>query len=185
MSAPKPPPTLVICSKSGWTPAIRREHALARSAAAAGHRVLVIEQPQDVRALAAPGRRAWLAQLAGLGRARTAEPGIEAVARATLAPAHRGGLAWGVESALLRRMLRRHRADAEVTVVVTTPWHWDATAGLPGTRRVFDCADDWSALLPRRTGRLRESYRRIGREADARVSVDEARPDSVADCVSV
>jgi hypothetical protein len=57
-------PILVICSKSRWSPAIRREQALAQSAAAHGHRVLFIE-PRGVRALAATGRGGWLAALAG------------------------------------------------------------------------------------------------------------------------
>jgi hypothetical protein len=88
---------------------------------------------------------------------------------ATVVPAHLGRAAWMVELALLRRSIARHGAGvgAGATVVAMTPWQWGAIADLDGVRRVSDCADDWSELLPRRRRVLAAQYRRIGVEADA------------------
>ena len=157
---------LVICSKSRWSPAIRREHAVARLAAAHGHRVMFIEQPRDVRALAATGGGGWLATLAGWTGAQRAEQGVQVIPRATLVPAHWGRLGRVLELALLRRSIARG-VNSGSTVVATTPWQWEAIARLRGVRRVFDCADDWSVLLPRRRDVVAAQYRRIGAEADA------------------
>jgi Glycosyl transferases group 1 len=160
------PSTLVLCSKSRWSPAIRREHALARLAVADGIRVVFIEQPRDVRALLVTGRGAWLAALAGSAPGRHAEDGVEVIPRSTLVPPHWGRLAWITESVLLGRSIP-NGVRAGATLLATTPWQWRAIARVPGVRRVFDCADDWSSLLPRRAEALAAQYRRIGLEADA------------------
>jgi glycosyltransferase involved in cell wall biosynthesis len=129
--------------------------------------VLFIEQPRDVRALAAKRRGRWLAALVGRTSAERAEPGVEIVPRATLVPAHLGRMASMMELALLRRAIERHAAGPNTTVVATTPWQWGAAATFHSVRRVFDCADDWGALLPRQRRVVAAQYRRIGAEADA------------------
>jgi glycosyltransferase involved in cell wall biosynthesis len=165
-------PTLIICSKSPWSPAIRREHALAQLAAERGHRVAFIEQPRDVRALTSDDRSSWLRSLAGGTEKRCVAGGIEVMPRATIVPAHRGRLGLEIESAQLRRIVSRYGAG---TVVATVPWQWPALAPLRGYRRVFDCADDWSVLLHRRRAAIREQYRRIAAQADAVIVVNRQR----------
>jgi glycosyltransferase involved in cell wall biosynthesis len=159
-------PRLVLCSKSTWTPAIRREHALARLAAARGHDVIFLEQPTDVRSLAGAGRAAWLAQLLGSEKAREIAPHLDVVPRATVLPPHRGQLAETIERTLLGRTLR-DLVTPGCTVVATTPMQWRAVSRLSGVRRVFDCADDWSSVLPRWREAMLERHREIGSEADA------------------
>lgn len=168
---------LVICSKSTWDPAIRREHAVARSAAREGEVVVFIERPLDVRALSggrlrrggAPGagalRAAWLR--GALARPRTAEPGIEVVAQSTLVPGHRSAPAQALDAARLLRTLRTVPGLRYSTVVATQPWQWPAVARAPAARRVFDCADDWRLLIPERAGAISSLHARIAREADA------------------
>ena len=159
-------PTLIICSKSPWSPAIRREHALARVAAARGHRVVFIEQPRDVRALAGSGRRAWLRAMAGRAERRIVAGGVEVIRRASLVPPHRGRLGWRMESVSLRHVIERV-AKGGGALVAMLPWQWPALAALRGYRRVFDLADDWSVLIPRQRGAILEQYQRIAAEADA------------------
>jgi len=164
MSAP-----LLICSKSAWQPSIRREHALARLAAAHGHRVTFLERPLDVRALrSAAGARAWVTALrarsADAGAHARGEPGVSVQPQATILPGHLNGLAELTGNALLRRGIAS--AGERATVVVNVPWQWPATSVHRG-RRVFDCADDWSALMTHRSDRLGDLFRRIGSEADA------------------
>jgi Glycosyl transferases group 1 len=160
---------LFICSKSAWRPTIRREHALAALAAADGHAVHFLERPMDVRAL---GRgeeaRAWLAALRN-ARRPSPEHGVSVLTQATLLPPHLGSFAEASSNLLLRRALSE--ATATSTVVVTVPWQWQATASFPG-RRVFDCADDWETLIPKRAEHVRSLLRRIAREADAVVLAD-------------
>jgi hypothetical protein len=139
---------LVICSKSRWRPAIRRDHALARLAADAGHRVVFIEQPSDVRALGTANWSTWLAGLAGRGSTNEAISRVSVVTRSTIVPGHRNRTARVVDAALLARTLRRCWPAEGATVVATTPWQWPALAGLGNVRRVFDCADDWSRVIP-------------------------------------
>jgi len=156
---------LVICSKSSWHPSIRREHAMAELAAAHGHPVLFVERPRDVRALTRPDEaRAWWRGLRGTTRHEHTRPGVRVMAQATVLPGHLNGASELTSTALLRRGLRR--VERRGSVVVNVPWQWPASASL-AARRVFDCADDWSALMPHRTARLEELYARIGREADA------------------
>jgi hypothetical protein len=156
----------VILAKSRWSPAIRREHALAELAASAGHAVSFWERPDDVRRAPA-GPAEWVRGLWALGPVGRPLPGIEVHRRSTLLPGHRGGLAERAEGLLLERALRAHPPPPGSTVVATTPWQWYGLRRPPGGRLVFDCADDWGALIPRRGDRMAALYRRIGREADA------------------
>jgi glycosyltransferase involved in cell wall biosynthesis len=164
-------PTLVICSKSPWSPAIRREHALAREAAARGYRVVFIEPPRDVRALAGSGRRRWLRAMAGRVERRRVSDGIEVIPRASLVPAHRGRLGWRLESRSLRQAIDGV-ANGGGALVAMLPWQWPALAALRGYRRVFDLADDWSVLIPRQREVIRDQYRRIATEADSVIVVN-------------
>jgi glycosyltransferase involved in cell wall biosynthesis len=163
---------LVICSKSTWHPAIRREHSLAMLAAAHGHPVSFIERPLDVRALRhLAGAREWFRGLRGVERREPRSPTLHIAAHATILPGHLNGPGELTSNLLLRRRLR-HAPDG-AAVVVNVPWQWPATAAVGG-RRVFDCADDWSALMGHRSARLAALYRRIGREADAIVVASES-----------
>jgi glycosyltransferase involved in cell wall biosynthesis len=159
---------LIICSKSTWDPPIRREHALAGLAADDGLAVSFMERPQDVRALSDAGTAmAWVARLGGGTRPVGERPGLEVHARSALAPAHLG---WGpqrIDSALLRRDLGRLSRGSATAVVATTPWQWPAVRRAPAGRRLFDCADDWAALIPERRAAFLRLYERIALEADA------------------
>lgn len=167
---------LIICSKSAWEPSIRREHAIARSAVADGIQVTFLERPLDVRALADPRlRRGWVA--GARGRTRTVS-GVEVVAQATLVPGHRGAAARALDVARLAAALRRIPGSAEAVVVATQPWQWPAVARVSAARRVFDCADDWARLIPRRAGAIDGLTRRIAREADAVIAVSGALASS-------
>jgi len=157
---------LVLCSKSRWQPAIRREHALAVIAAERGCSVTFVEMPADIRSIDIR----WLSGFGG--RTRVAGDGIELVERSALAPPYRGAMARAAESRLLRRILRDHDRPG-TSVVATTPWHWDAVAGLDHARRIYDCADDWSVLVPRRAADVRESMIRVRGAADGIVAAIE------------
>jgi len=167
-------PRLVICSKSTWRPAVRREHALAQLAAADGVPVTFLQRPLDVRALREPGgARAWW----GGVRARTvdagAPAGVTVRATACLVPGHRDALAERLLAAALGPLLRRVARPGDV-VMASTPWQWRALGGLPsGVRRVFDSADDWGSLIPGQAERFRATCARIGAEADAVLVVNE------------
>jgi glycosyltransferase involved in cell wall biosynthesis len=159
---------LIIVSKSRWEPAVRREHALARQAADHDIQVLFIERPIDVRAV---GSADW--RLAAGHREAPGPEGITVLPHAVPVPGHRSGLAERAAASLLRRRLRSMTAPGD-TVVVCTPWQWPATRGLlAGVRRVFDCADDWSALLPRRAEAIHARFGEIAAEADAVVLVSD------------
>lgn len=164
---------IVICAKTPWSPSICREHVLARSAAQAGHEVTFLEGPLDVRALRrAPTRAAWLrgARL----QARTPQPHLRVVEQATLFPGQLSGAAqWG-DSLWLRRSLRRELKGEAAIVVATRPWQWPAVAAVPAARRLYECGDDWGALIPGRAEAFARLNRRIAREADAVVLVSDA-----------
>ncbi len=166
---------VVICSKSTWSPSIRREHAVAHSAAADGHHVTFVERALDARALFAPGsRRIWMQQLRS--RPIAIEEHIRVVSQSTVLPGHRSPVAQRLDAIRLRTALGR-MPEIEVSVVVATaPWQWPAIAAAPAARRVFDCADDWRSLLAHRSNGLDALYRRIAGEADAVVV---ASPDLV------
>lgn len=158
---------LVLCSKSPWAPAIRREHALARLAAGAGHEVAFLEQPLDLRALRR-GARDYVGVLAS-PRPYAAAERLTVWRRGTLVPGHRDGAAERLDAALLARALRRV-ADPRAVRVALLPWQWPALR--PGAaRRVFDLADDWRRLIPGRARHLEELHRRIAAEADEVVVV--------------
>jgi glycosyltransferase involved in cell wall biosynthesis len=166
---------LVICSKSTWQPAIRREHSLAMLAAANGHPVTFIERPLDVRALRHPaGAREWWQGLRGDSGAGSDSLGVRVVPHATILPGHLNGPSETTSNLLLRRALGR--APEGAAVVVNVPWQWPATASVSG-RRVFDCADDWSVLAMHRSDRVAELYQRIGREADAVIVANPSMAD--------
>ncbi|MDQ6822087.1 MAG: glycosyltransferase [Actinomycetota bacterium] len=136
------------------------------SAAAAGHEVLFIESPFDVRALATrAGRRTWLD---GLGtRTIEVQPRIRVRSQATLVPGHRSDLAQRLDTWRLRRGLRAPPGPGDPVLVATQPWQWPAVKAVPARSRVFDCADDWRALIPRRAHAFDAMYRQIALEADA------------------
>lgn len=163
---------LVLCSKSRWSPAIRREHAVAELAAQHGVSVTFVESPADVRSLAAMPWRQWFGSLTGSVTA-SASSAISVVGRTAPAPAHRGVAARLLDNVLLGRVLAPHD-HVDAAIVVTTPWMWPAASRLAHARRVFDCADDWAELVPRQRSTVNELVRRIGEEADA-VVVGHAR----------
>lgn len=158
---------LVLCSKSRWTPSIRREHALARLAADAGHEVAFLEVPLDVRAL----RRAPRDYLSALARPRPRPESVDLAVwrRGTVVPGHRNAAAERLDAALLGRTLRR-AAGSHAVHLAMLPWQWPALRP-GGARRVFDLADDWRRLIPSRARRIEELHRRIGAEADEIVVV--------------
>lgn len=163
--------TLVICSKSTWHPRIRREHALARLAARADHRVVFVERPTDVRALSQRQALPWVQGFRGL-RPSAVEDGVEVVPRSTFVPGHRGGLAGRSEQFLLSATLARF-TPASAVVVTTLPWQWAAARRLSGARHVYDCADDWAAMTPARKDAFLRCYREIAAEADMVVAASE------------
>jgi glycosyltransferase involved in cell wall biosynthesis len=165
MSAGAP---LILCSKSRWLPAIRREHALAELAAGHGHRVAFVERPVDVRALVAPaGAREWWRGVRGRPDPVARAAGVDVVPTSVLVPGHRGTLGEQTSDVLLRHRLRRLAGGGEAVIVANVPWQWPAVSATSAARRVFDCADDWTELMPHRRARLQELRQRIGREADA------------------
>jgi glycosyltransferase involved in cell wall biosynthesis len=165
---------LIICSKSTWLPAVRREHALAQLAAADGVPVTFLQRPLDVRALRGrSGARAWWRGVRARPEAVGAPPGVTVRATACLVPGHRDDLAERQLAVALGALLRRTARSGDV-VVATTPWQWRALRGLPaGVRRVFDSADDWASLIPDRADAFRATCARIGQEADAVLVVNE------------
>lgn len=160
---------LVLISKSTWEPPIRREHALAQLAVDHGHPVWFVERPLDIRAvLARDARRRLAAGLAGRGGVAYVRDGVRLVPTAAPVPAHRSDAAERLAGSFLRRDLARLVARARPSAVIATaPWQWPAVRGLEGVRQVFEGADDWRALLPRRRERMEALYRRIAAEADA------------------
>jgi glycosyltransferase involved in cell wall biosynthesis len=166
---------LVLVSKSSWEPAMRREHAFARLAAERAYPVWFVERPEDARALAdRAARRRLLTGLAGRGAERPVESGLWLVPTAAPIPGHRSNAAERLATGFLRRDLRRLVARAEPrAIVATAPWQWPAVRALADVRRVFDAADDWRALLPRRRTRIEAFYRQVAREADAIILASE------------
>ena len=161
---------LIIVAKSSWSPAIRREHALATLAAGAGAEVTFLERPRDIRQLRA-GVGRWMSGLRATPA--PAEPaGVQVLESSTVVPGHRGhGWEW-IETSIRRQILRHLSDGRPTTVVVTQPWQWPALRGLP-CRRVLDVADDWSGLIPTRAGRIRLLCAQAAREADAVIVVSE------------
>lgn len=157
---------LVICSKSTWDPAIRREHALALLAASDGLDVTFVERPGDIRLISSPRARAWLTNLARGSQAERVS-GLDVRMRSTLLPPHWGSGTQRLEMTLLARELRRASRGSATTLLATAPWQWSAVSRTPAGRRVFDCADDWSVLMPARRGVYISIYERVAREADA------------------
>jgi glycosyltransferase involved in cell wall biosynthesis len=76
------------------------------------------------------------------------------------------------------------RASDSTVSVGMLPWQWPAVSRLPG-RRVFDCADNWAALIPQRATRMRELYRRIGAEASTVIVVNEDLAELFGDAAVV
>ena len=179
MASPSPQPAsqaaIVWVSKSTWEPAIRREHAFARLAARHGHDAWFLERQQDIRALLSGERRGqWLRALAGRHRVERFEE-VRVVPTAALVPGHRSRAAERSAVTLLRRDLRWvWRRSSPDALVVGTPWLWPAASSIAGARRVLDVADDWRALLPKRSAHMDELYRRAGHEADAVILVSDA-----------
>jgi glycosyltransferase involved in cell wall biosynthesis len=166
---------LILVSKSPWQPSIRREHALARIAAAKGHPVVFVEAPVDIRRPVACVRIA-----AARHRSIEVEPGIRVVSRTAIAPGHRSATARFTAAIALRRVARYGSTSA--TIVVMTPWDWSAASRIPAARRVFDCADDWRRLMLRKRGAMERLYRRAASEADAVVCVNEELAEIFTGC---
>jgi glycosyltransferase involved in cell wall biosynthesis len=164
---------IVIVSKSTWEPPIRREHAFAHLAVEHGHPVWFVERPLDVRAaFSRQARRHLIARLAGRSVDASVRERVQLVRTATPVPAHRSAASESVAAALLRRELARVVAQASPSAVIATaPWQWPAVRALRGVRRVFEGADDWRALLPRRHDRMQALCRQIAAEADAVILV--------------
>jgi hypothetical protein len=163
---------VVICAEMPWTPSIGRNHLLARSAAADGLEATFVEGPLDVRWLRSRGSaRAWWR--AARLRARVARAGVEVITQATLVPGHRSRLAARVNALALRRALAAATRGRPAVLVATAPWHWPAVAAVPGARRVYDCGDDWGALIPHASAMVVALHERIAAEADAVVLVSD------------
>jgi glycosyltransferase involved in cell wall biosynthesis len=156
---------LLFCSKSEWSPPIRREHAWARLAVQHGHDVVFVERPRDIRAVRTQSLAAYAHGLFWGESDPTIEPGITVTKRATLLPGHRSPTAARLNHALLRSVLRRE-ASAATSLVCSWPWDWSAVGRTAASRRVFDMADDWGELMPRRREWFDRYYRHIAAEAD-------------------
>jgi glycosyltransferase involved in cell wall biosynthesis len=164
---------MTLCSKSPWNPAMRREHAFTRSALRHGVAVTFIEPPSDVRSFGRCGPRKFLRGLRGGVRAG-GDAGLHIIARTTAIPGHWARPAELIDVTLLRRILA-DQTDDEGPTICNLPWQWRATRNR--RLRVFDCADDWTRLLPPDRGlRLSRLFQQIGDEADA---VIVASPDLV------
>lgn len=155
---------ITVCSKSTWEPAMRREHALTRSALEHGVAVTFIEAPSDARSIGRSGPREFLQGLQGEVRAG-GDAGLRIISRTTPVPGHRARPAELIDVTLLRRILADRTDDVGPTIC-NLPWQWAATRGR--RFRVFDCADDWIRLLPpSRSQRLAWLFQQIADEADA------------------
>jgi glycosyltransferase involved in cell wall biosynthesis len=160
---------IAFCAKSTWDPAIRREHELACLAAEAGHDVVFVERPRDIRTAVGGRGFAWARELRRPHVRR--EGPITTVRRSTMAPAHRGNVSTRLDAWLLAPVLDELRSQV---IVATVPWEWPAVAQCEGARRVFDCADDWCKVMPPRRARLRALYDRVAAEADAIICASES-----------
>jgi glycosyltransferase involved in cell wall biosynthesis len=157
---------LIVISKSHWDPPLRREHALSRAAVADGLTVHFLERPLDVRAVASRGgRSSWNRALRSM--TTPVAPRLFVHPTAVPLPPHRSDIAERFACVALSRRVRQLARAGDV-VVVCTPWHWRALDALPrSVRRVFDCADDWSALVPQRRRAFRARFEQIAVGADA------------------
>ncbi|MDQ6776132.1 MAG: glycosyltransferase [Actinomycetota bacterium] len=174
MASTAGPAPLVLCSKSAWEPAVRREHAWATIAAELGHPVAFLAAPLDVRELRRGRGRDWLGGLGG-GSRRAVASSLVVRQRSTFVPGHRYALARFVDSQLLRLSLARSVATlSDASVVCCWPWDWPAVAASTTRRRVFDMSDDWGELMPGRRARFAKLYRRIAAEADEVIVVNPA-----------
>lgn len=153
---------LVLVSKSPASPALRREHALATLAVANGVEVVFIERPSDIRA-ARGHPLMWIKALA-MPASRPGRWGRQ-VTPAVVVPGHLGHVAGVLSARLIGRMLRSVTRPGDV-VCVMAPWDWPAVEPLSGVRRVFDCADDWPAMIPSRARHLEALVARAASTAD-------------------
>ncbi len=154
---------LTVCSKSTWTPSIRREHALVRLALDRGIDVVFVEPPLDVRSLKRAHPAHYIGALGGSVRP-VADEDPTVITRSAPVPGHRNRLAERIDASLLRRVLDS-QADAGAPTVCNLPWQWPAVS--KRGRKVFDCADDWTRLFPvARRSRFLELFRQITAEAD-------------------
>jgi hypothetical protein len=166
------PQRVGFLAKDPWHPAIRREQMIARELVHRGAEIRFVQAPADVRRVRTdPGN--W-GRHVRRARYQTVAPGIAVTERSTLQPGLRHGFAERVDAGLLRAFLRRSGWDAQLSVFML-PWEWRAARGLAG-RRVFDCTDDWTRLLPQARG-LPDQLRRIADEADEVVVVNHVLAD--------
>lgn len=156
--------SIVFYAKSPWEPSFRREHFLARQAITAGLDCTFIEAPADVRAIRQLGAAEFARRLPGTV-APAGRPGLKVIRRTTPVPGHRSAAAAAVDVVGLRLTAARS-ASLQAHAVCQLPWQWKATKRGGSGRRVFDCTDDWTALLP--------AARRRSVEAACRAVADEA-----------
>jgi len=135
-------------------------------ASAHGHPVTFIEHPVDLRHVRSVGVGMWLAGLAGRPGVSPADSHLETVLRSVPVPGHRSAFAGAIDSWLLFHSISRREQTVNSSVMATTPWQWPAVRRLRVGRRIFDCADDWSSIMPSRSLALKALYRRVGAEAD-------------------
>jgi hypothetical protein len=167
----EPGQPLVICSKSDWYPAIRREHAVARLASEHGHSVEFISRPRDVRYVRRAGLPGWLRGFTTRCEREPVTAGITVRRRSTVIPAHRGARSGAADNVLLRGVLRTCVSRATV-VTCCLPWDWPAVAVSGASRRVFDMADDWGELIPGQQARFARLFEQIAAEADEIIIVN-------------
>jgi glycosyltransferase involved in cell wall biosynthesis len=156
---------LLLCSKSEWRPAIRREHAWAQIAAKSGHEVVFLERPRDIRSLRGDERREWVTGFYGGSTCERVASGLTVRRRATVLPGHLNALGARVNIALLHRFLEQQKTT-DMSIVCSWPWDWPAVSKVSARRRVFDMADDWGELMPGRRRRFQRYYEQIAAEAD-------------------
>lgn len=159
---------VLLVAKSRWSPSIRREHAVSTMAGRQGINVDFIESPADIRAANPANMKRWLNGFA-TPLSQCDVDGLRTYRRSVPVPGHRNQLAAAIDNSLLKRALKKKIGDterSESVVVVNLPWQWAATDGL-GVRRVFDAADDWTALLGGGRAHVRAAYSRISVEADS------------------
>lgn len=157
---------LHLVARGSWHPAIRREQSLSRAAHAAGVTVRFIAPRADQVGSTAARLLHPDGEVRMIGSITVVERGLEL-------PSHRSDLIGGINTHLIRRVLKPERCGG--TVAIYRPWEWAASRGAP--RRVFDCVDDWPALLPDSAALTRRWLRRITDEADEIIVVTDELAD--------
>lgn len=157
---------VILTGNDPWFPPLRREHALMKLAARAGHPVIYAEPPTDVRALLkGEDRTGYVRRLTTPRLISSDFPGIRHLQRSVLVPGHRGRLAATVSSEALCHSLSDF-VDPDATMITNVPWDWPALSQSRCRRRVFDVGDDWQSMVPEGRRRFARLYDMIAAEAD-------------------